>query len=108
MLKANKQRSHASFVTFAHFGYGTKVYCHTTIYAQVEREIAAIPPALTDAVDIAAPTHLVQVRLPGGLGCSLLLAACCFPGRSYSHRTSSSDHEKTRKRDREGDRQGRR
>jgi len=30
--------------------------------SKVEREIAAIPPPLTDAVDIAAPTHLVQVR----------------------------------------------
>lgn len=29
--------------------------------AQVERDILAIPPPLTDAVDIAAPTHLVQV-----------------------------------------------
>jgi len=29
--------------------------------AQVERAILAIPPPLTDAVDIAAPTHLVQV-----------------------------------------------
>jgi hypothetical protein len=30
--------------------------------AKVERDILAIPPPLTDAVDIAAPTHLVQVR----------------------------------------------
>mmetsp|Transcript_5188 Transcript_5188/g.8348 ORF Transcript_5188/g.8348 Transcript_5188/m.8348 type:complete len:176 (-) Transcript_5188:115-642(-) len=30
--------------------------------AQVEREILAIPPPLTDAVDFAAPTHLTQVR----------------------------------------------
>lgn len=30
--------------------------------AKEEREIAAIPPPLTDTIDIAAPTHLVQVR----------------------------------------------
>jgi hypothetical protein len=30
--------------------------------AKAERTILAIPPPLTDAVDIAAPTHLVQVR----------------------------------------------
>ena len=45
---------------------------------QVEREIAAIPPPLTDAVDIAAPTHLVQARLSRFSVCLPLFAAYCF------------------------------